>query len=87
MVVLLLAALPTGALVLAHVEAARTVHEGVVLQATLPAHELPSAESKISFEVHAGLKIKLLGRSGDYVRIQLPNGLEGWTERKAVTAI
>jgi tetratricopeptide (TPR) repeat protein len=87
LIVLLLGALPTGLLVVAHVVAERSVHEGVVVASTTPARELPTAEAKVAFEAHAGLKVRLLQEVGDYVRIQLPNGLEGWADRKAVTEI
>jgi tetratricopeptide (TPR) repeat protein len=83
----LLVALPTGGLLAAHVWVGRTVHEAVVLSKTLAAREFPKADAKSLFEVHAGLKVRLLEDSGRYVRIRLPNGLEGWTEREGVAEI
>jgi len=80
-------ALPTGALLAAHVWVERTLHEAVVLSRTLVARELPKGDSKVLFEVHEGLKIRLLEDAGRYVRIRLPNGLEGWTEREGVAEI
>lgn len=83
----LLVALPSGALLAAHVWVARTVHEAVVLSKTLVAREFPKGDAKALFEVHEGLKIRLLEEAGRYVRIRLPNGLEGWTEREGVAEI
>jgi tetratricopeptide (TPR) repeat protein len=52
--------------------------EAVVVDKTLPAHDLPDAEAKVAFEVHAGLEVRLGEQVGTFVRIRLPNGLEGW---------
>jgi hypothetical protein len=78
---------PAGALLAAHVWIHQTVHEAVVLAPTLVAREFPRGEAKVLFEVHAGLKVRLLEETGRYVRIRLPNGLEGWTEREGVAEI
>ncbi len=80
-------ALPTGALLAAHVYVQRTVHEAVVLAPTLVAREFPREEGKALFEVHSGLKVRLLEETGRFVRIRLPNGLEGWTDRDGVSEI
>ena len=85
--VLLLGAVPSGFLLLAHVVAEHAVLQGVVMAPVVSARELPSADAKISFEAHAGLKVQLLQNVGDFVHIRLPNGLEGWTEQKTVTAL
>lgn len=83
----LLAALLLGGLVAAHAYVARTVQEGVVLAGSLKVRELPKDGGKVSFEVHAGLKVRLIEDSGPFVKIRLPNGLEGWTEKKGVAAL
>jgi hypothetical protein len=80
----LLVALGSGALVAVHWTVATTVTEGVVLAAQLKAREFPKESGKVSFEVHPGLKVRVLEASGKFVRIRLPNGLEGWTEREGV---
>jgi tetratricopeptide (TPR) repeat protein len=80
-------AMPSGALLAAHIWVERTLHEAVVLSRTLVARELPKGDAKVLFEVHEGLKIRLLEDAGRYVRIRLPNGLEGWTEREGVAEI
>ncbi|WP_224365310.1 tetratricopeptide repeat protein [Hyalangium versicolor] len=83
----LLASLPSGALLAAHAWVERTVHEAVVLSPTMVAREFPKSDAKSLFEVHAGLKVRVLEDTGRYVRIRLPNGLEGWTERDGVAEI
>jgi len=80
-------AVPAAGMVAAHVYVRRGLDEGVVLAQSLAARELPREGGKVSFEVHAGLKVLMLEESGKFVRIRLPNGLEGWTEREGVGAL
>jgi hypothetical protein len=84
---LLALALPGGALLLAHVVFHQTVHEAVVLAKTLPVRETPEPTSKVAFELHAGSGVRLLASSGPFVRVRLPNGLEGWAEERGVARI
>jgi hypothetical protein len=51
------------------------------------ARELPQPGARSIFEVHAGLKVRLLEETGRFVRIRLPNGLEGWAEREGIAEI
>ncbi|WP_257460770.1 tetratricopeptide repeat protein [Archangium lipolyticum] len=85
--VFLVASLPSGALLAAHVWVHETLHEAVVVAPTLRAREFPRDEAKVSFEVHPGLKVRVMEETGRYVRIRLPNGLEGWAERDGVAEI
>lgn len=84
---LLAVAVPSGLLVASHAWVRSTVREAVVLSKTLKARESPRDVGKISFELHAGLKVRLIEESGKYVKIRLPNGLEGWAEREALAEI
>jgi len=59
----------------------------VVVDKTAPAHELPEANAKVTFEVHAGLEVRLGEAVDDYVHIRLPNGLEGWALRASLEPI
>lgn len=59
----------------------------VVLAATAGVREAPVPGVRNAFEVHEGLKIRILGREPGWVRIRLPNGLEGWTEAEGVEGI
>jgi tetratricopeptide (TPR) repeat protein len=80
-------AAPAGALLAAHIYERETVSDGVVLAKSLVARELPKDSAKVSFEVHAGLKVRLLDREGKFIRVRLPNGLEGWTESEGIAEI
>jgi hypothetical protein len=80
-------AVPSGLLLATHVWVEETVHEAVVLAPTLVARELPQPGARSIFEVHAGLKVRLLDETGRFVRIRLPNGLEGWAERQGIEEI
>ncbi len=85
--ILLTLSVPAGLLLAAHVYVRETVSDGVVLAKTLPARELPADSAKVSFEVHSGLKVRLLESSGKFVKVRLANGLEGWAERDGVAEI
>lgn len=76
--------LPAGALVGTHAWVARNVREGVVRAPTVPARELPQAEARVSFEMHPGLKVRLLDDKDGYIRVRLPNGMEGWATREGI---
>jgi hypothetical protein len=84
---LFVAVLPLGALLALHAWHHANVREAVVIAKTLPARELPSSGARSAFEVHEGLKVRVLEDSGGYFRIRLPNGLEGWAEKAGVTPI
>jgi len=83
----LVVALPTGALLGLHAAIRSSVREAVILSKVLPARESPSHEGRVKFELHGGLKVRLLDREGEFVRLRLPNGLEGWVEEKGVASI
>lgn len=51
---------------------------GVVLPDGVAVKEGADANYRTSFELHAGLRVRLLDRDQDWLRIRLPNGLEGW---------
>lgn len=64
-----------------------TVVEAVVMPEAAKVREYPGQTAKISFEVHAGLKVRIMETSGQYVRVRLPNALEGWTEKEGVVSL
>ncbi|HEY2902700.1 MAG TPA: hypothetical protein VGL59_19105 [Polyangia bacterium] len=72
-----LAALLTGALLVGRVALDR-VPFGVVLPDALAVKDGADASYKTSFNVHAGLRVRLLDRDQDWLRVRLANGLEGW---------
>jgi len=83
----LLMSVPTGALVAAHAYARDSLVDAVVMAHTLPARELPKDSAKVSFEIHAGLKVRLMEQVNNYVKIRLPNGLEGWSPKDGLAEI
>jgi len=83
----LVLAVPAAAVLGAHFYSGEAVREGVVLAHTLQVHEVPEPRSKVAFELHPGVKLRMLDRSGDFVRVRLPNGLEGWTDPAGVSPL
>ena len=51
---------------------------GVVLPDAVAVHEGADAAHRTSFDVHAGLRVRLVDHDQDWLRIRLANGLEGW---------
>jgi SH3-like domain-containing protein len=56
----------------------------VVLPDKVAVKEGADPNYRTSFEVHAGLKVRLYDQEHDWVRIRLANGLEGWVREEAV---
>jgi tetratricopeptide (TPR) repeat protein len=67
-----------GLLLAARIYVQERVHHGVVVETTVALREGPERTAKELMEVHAGLKIRLLNQVGDYVRVRLANGVEGF---------
>ena len=55
---------------------------GVVLPDSLAVKEGADVNYKTGFQIHAGLRVRLLERDQDWLRIRLANGLEGWVRSK-----
>jgi TPR repeat/Bacterial SH3 domain len=51
---------------------------GVILPDAVAVREGADTNYRTSFELHAGLRVRLLDRDQEWLRIRLPNGLEGW---------
>jgi tetratricopeptide (TPR) repeat protein len=60
---------------------------GVVLPDNVAVKEGADPNYRSTFEVHAGLRVRLLDRDQDWVRIRLANGLEGWVRERDVGAL
>lgn len=80
-------ALAVGSVVAVHAYVATELHEAIVVSDVVQVHDLPSDTSKVSFEIHAGLKVRVVEDSGKFARVRLPNGLEGWTQSEGVTRL
>jgi hypothetical protein len=57
---------------------------GVILPDAVAVKEGADTNYKTSFELHAGLRVRLLDRDQDWLRIRLPNGLEGWVREQDI---
>lgn len=85
--VTLLAAVGLGGVVAIHAYVRREIVEAIVVTPSSKVLEFPGDSAKTTFEVHAGLKVRVLETSGRFVRIRLPNALEGWTLAEAVVEL
>jgi tetratricopeptide (TPR) repeat protein len=75
--VLAAGALLTGALLYGRAQLDRTPF-GVVLPDAVSVKEGADPNYRTSFDVHAGLRVRIVERDQDWLRIRLGNGLEGW---------
>lgn len=57
---------------------------GIVLPDRVAVKEGADPNHRTSFDIHAGLRVRLLEREQEWVRIRLANGLEGWVPDRAV---
>lgn len=62
----------------------RSTRDGILLPERVSVREGPAVSARSTFKLHAGHRVRLQEESADWVRIRLPNGLEGWVERKDV---
>jgi len=77
------AALFAGVLLLGRMELDRIPY-AVVLPDTIAVKEGADATFRTSFQVHAGLRLRVQGREQDWVRVRLANGLEGFVRSEAL---
>ncbi len=76
-----------GAAVGTHAWVRSKVIEAVLQPPATKVYEFPGDSAKTTFEVHAGLKVRIMETSGRFVRIRLPNALEGWTTKDSLVEI
>ncbi|MBN2722786.1 MAG: tetratricopeptide repeat protein [Deltaproteobacteria bacterium] len=57
---------------------------GIVLPDEISVKEAPQKSSNTAFKIHAGLKIKINLEDQAWVKISLPNGMEGWVEKNTI---
>ena len=76
-------ALLAGLLLLGRINLDR-IPFGIVLPDMSAVKEGADAGYRTSFDVHAGLRVRLLDRDQDWVRVRLANGLEGWLRAEDV---
>lgn len=85
--VLLMGAGLSGSLLATHVWRVEAVKEAIVLAPSVPIHELPDRASKVTLEVHAGLKVRWIEAAGSFAKIRLPNGVEGWATQQSLSTL
>lgn len=76
-----------GGTLAVHAWVRSTVIEAIVMPDAAAVREYPGESAKVSFEVHAGLKVRIMETSGRYARVRLPNALEGWTEKEGLVSL
>lgn len=79
-----LLALLAALLLAGRVHLDRATREGILLPDRVEVREGPAPSARSTFKLHAGHRVRLEGESSGWVRIRLPNGLEGWIERRDV---
>jgi len=57
---------------------------GVVLPDVVAVKEGADANYRTGFEIHAGLRVRLIDHDQDWLRVRLGNGLEGWVHADAI---
>jgi tetratricopeptide (TPR) repeat protein len=77
-------ALCLGGLLAGRVYVTEAVKSGIVLPEMLEVREGPDETTKVSFKIHAGLKVRLIGSDSGWARLRLANGLEGWVPSREV---
>jgi hypothetical protein len=75
------AALATSTWVRTHVTYA------VIVSPVASIREGPAKTFRSPFEVHEGLKVRVVQREQDFLRVRLPNGIEGWVNQNDAPTI
>ena len=50
----------------------------IVVTPTVPVREGPAGDFKAAFDIHEGLKVRVIDQRQTHLRVRLPNGAEGW---------
>jgi hypothetical protein len=80
-------ALVFGLLLASRIYIQEKVHHGVVVSSSASLREGPERAAKELMQVHEGLKVRLLTEVGDYLRVRLANGVEGFVKTSQVGRI
>lgn len=83
----LILALLSGALLGAAAWRHERVAYAVAVAKTVPVREGPASDFKAAFEIHEGLKVRVVRRESDFLRVRLGNGVEGWVAERDVPVI
>ena len=77
------AALLTGALLFGRAQLDRLPF-GVVLPDAVAVKDGADDNYRTAFEVHAGLRVRMIEHDQDWLRVRLGNGLEGWVHASQI---
>jgi uncharacterized protein YgiM (DUF1202 family) len=83
----LVAAVPAGLLAGAAAWQRERAKYAVVVAPSVPVREGPAHGFKPAFEIHEGLKVRVVLKQAGFLRIRLPNGTEGWVAEQDVPVI
>jgi len=84
--VLAAGALLTGALLAGRVTLDR-IPFGVLLPDEVAVKEGADTNYRTSFDAHAGLRVRIVDRDQEWLRVRLANGLEGWVKAQEIGRI
>lgn len=56
----------------------------IIFSPEAPVRDEPTLRSSESFYLHEGTKIKVIERYQDWIKFELPNGLQGWMDKSEV---
>jgi tetratricopeptide (TPR) repeat protein len=54
----------------------------IVVSPSAAVREGPAGDFKSAFEIHEGLKVRIVRQDQGFLRVRLPNGIEGWVSEK-----
>jgi len=80
-------ALVFGLLLASRIYIQEKVHHGVVVSSSASLREGPERTAKELMQVHEGLKARLLNEVGNFLRVRLANGVEGFVKTSQVGRI
>jgi len=60
-----------------HTDSARN-QPAIIFSESIVIKSAPSLGSEAAFELHEGTKVQVIARDGDWVRIEIANGKDGW---------
>ena len=63
---------------------AKNERSAIVFEEKMEVREEPKATGSVSFELHAGTKLDIVDEDGDWIRIKISNGKDGWVPATTV---
>lgn len=82
---LLILLLLTGGSLLAHTAFPQQV--AVIVPQEVSAHTGPDAETVVRFKLHAGTEVRIADGRENWLRVQLPDGQQGWVAREQAEVV